>query len=429
MLINGGHRVVGKIRVSGAKNAALPLMVSSLLCSGTLKLYNIPNVVDITTLLQLLRHLGVRVRLDGDLSNRNNSKVIELTGANLSGYNAPYSIVSRMRATFIVLGPLLARFGRAEVSLPGGCAIGARPVDIHTAAFEQMGADLKIEDGYVKAVVKGGKLKGADITCRKSSVTATEDIMMGACLAEGTTRIFNAAMEPEVVDLANCLNAMGAKISGIGTEVVEIIGVDELHSAEYFTMSDRIEAATYMVAAVMTDGELVIEGLDFFNTLECFINVLYDVGAEIEKIDERTVRVKRKRKLSPTNVITAPYPGFPTDLQAQIVALLSMVDGVSTVDETIFENRFMHVPELSRMGANITLSGNRATINGKDGCYKGAQVMATDLRASVSLVLAGLCARGETSLTRMYHLERGFEFLADKLNACGADIKVMYDGS
>ena len=428
IVLSGKTKLNGEIKISGAKNAALPIIVSSLLCNGTLKLSNIPHLLDITTLIYLLTHLGVKVRVDGDLSNKGNGKVMELNAESLTGYNAPYSIVSQMRASFIVLGPLLARFGKAEVSLPGGCAIGSRPVDIHLTAFEQMGVDITIEEGYVKASVKDGKLKGANIEFRQPSVGATQNIMMAACLAEGITRISNAAMEPEIIDLANCLNAMGAKVKGAGTLDIEIEGVKELHSAEYSVMGDRIEAASYMIGAIMTDGDLTLSGLDFYNTLECVIEKLKYIGADIEKISDNKIRIKRGNgKLKPIDIITEPYPGYPTDIQAQIMTLLSMIDGDSTIDETIFENRFMHVPELNRMGANISIMGNKAVIEGKENCFKNAQVMATDLRASVSLVLAGLCAENKTEIGRIYHLERGYEFLANKLNGCGANIEVMYD--
>lgn len=427
-IVRGKTKLVGNIKVSGAKNAALPIIISSLLCKDTLKLKNIPNLMDITTLIHLLNHLGVKTVLDGDQSNKDEGKVIEFNTKNLNNYIAPYEIVSQMRASFIVLGPLLARFGKAEVSLPGGCAIGSRPVDIHLSAFEQMGVDIKIENGYVKAHTKDGKLHGADISLRKASVGATQNIMMAACLADGITRINNAAREPEIVDLAKCLNTMGAKVKGAGELTIEIEGVKELHSAEFKIMGDRIEAASYMIGAIMTDGDLVITGLDFDNTVEDLIIKLKSIGADIIKIDDKTIRIKRgKEKLKPIDITTDVYPGFPTDMQAQIMTLLAMIDGESIIDETVFENRFMHVPELNRMNANIEIVGNKAVIHGRENTYKNAQVMASDLRASVSLILAGLCANGETEVSRIYHLERGYEFLADKLNNCGANIKTVYD--
>ena len=429
ILVNGKTKLVGNIKVSGAKNSALKLICASILLKdGTLKLSNIPNLLDITTLIRLQNCLGGKMVLDGDLTNKGNGKTIILDNTELNSYFAPYEIVSQMRASFVVLGPLLARFGKAEVSLPGGCAIGSRPVDIHLEAFKQMGVDINIENGYVKAQCQNGKLQGADIEFRFPSVGATENILMGSVLAEGITRIKNAAREPEIVDLANCLNAMGAKITGMGTSIIEIEGVEELHSAEYQVMGDRMEAASYMIGALMTDGDLTITGLDFYNTTESLIEKLTEIGAEITKIDDKTIRIKRgKEKLKPVNITTGVYPGFATDMQAQIMTLLAMVDGDSIVDETVFENRFLHVPELNRMNANIVITGNKAVVHGKEDVFKPAQVVASDLRASVSLVLAGMCASGETQVRRAYHLERGYEFLADKLNNCGADIKIVYE--
>lgn len=429
ILVNGKTKLVGNIKVSGAKNSALKLICASILLKdGTLKLSNIPNLLDITTLIRLQNCLGGKMVLDGDLTNKGDGKTIILDNTELNSYFAPYEIVSQMRASFVVLGPLLARFGKAEVSLPGGCAIGSRPVDIHLEAFKQMGVDINIENGYVKAQCQNGKLQGADIEFRFPSVGATENILMGSVLAEGITRIKNAAREPEIVDLANCLNAMGAKITGMGTSIIEIEGVEELHSAEYQVMGDRMEAASYMIGALMTDGDLTITGLDFYNTTESLIEKLTEIGAEITKIDDKTIRIKRgKEKLKPVNITTGVYPGFATDMQAQIMTLLAMVDGDSIVDETVFENRFLHVPELNRMNANIVITGNKAVVHGKENIFKSAQVMASDLRASVSLVLAGMCASGETQVRRAYHLERGYEFLADKLNNCGANIKIVYE--
>ena len=429
ILVNGKTKLVGNIKVSGAKNSALKLICASILLKdGTLKLSNIPNLLDITTLIRLQNCLGGKMILDGDLTNKGNGKTIILDNTELNSYFAPYEIVSQMRASFVVLGPLLARFGKAEVSLPGGCAIGSRPVDIHLNAFKQMGVDINIENGYVKAQCQNGKLQGADIEFRFPSVGATENILMGSVLADGITRIKNAAREPEIVDLANCLNAMGAKITGMGTSIIEIEGVKELHSAEYQVMGDRMEATSYMIGALMTDGDLTITGLDFYNTTESLIKKLTEIGAEITKIDDETIRIKRgKEKLKPSNITTGVYPGIATDMQAQLMTLLAMIDGDSIVDETVFENRFLHVPELNRMNANIVITGNKAVVHGKEDVFKPAQVMASDLRASVSLVLAGLCASGETQVRRAYHLERGYEFLADKLNNCGADIKIVYE--
>ncbi len=428
IIVNGGNRLIGEINISGAKNAALPIMISTLLCKEKVVLKNIPNLADITTLIYLLNYLGVKTTLNGVESNTGLGKVIEFDASNLKTHIAPESIVSTMRASFIVMGPLLARFGEAKVALPGGCAIGSRPVDIHLQAFEKMGVEIKIEEGYVISKAKYGKLHGADINFRFPSVGATQNVMMGAVLAVGDTKIVNAAREPEIVDLANCLNAMGAKIKGAGTSTIEIEGVEELHSAEHIIIGDRIEAASYMIAGLMTDGDLTLNGLDFENTLGDLIDKLKQIGAEIEIIDKETLEIRRgEEKLKPINITTAVYPGFPTDIQAQIMVLLAGIDGESIVDETIFENRFMHVPELNKMNTNIEVQeGNKALVHGQENCFKPAIVVASDLRASMSLILAALCADGESQIEKIHHLERGYEFLADKLNNCGADIKVVY---
>ena len=429
IIINGRTKLNGKISISGAKNSALKLICASVLLKNeTLKITNIPNISDVTTLLSLINYLGGKIILDGNLSNiKDNGKVIIIDNRNLNNYYVPYSIASKMRATFVILGPILARFGKAKVSLPGGCAIGTRPVDIHLDALKQMGAEIKVENGYVVAECKNGKLKGADIDFRFPSVGATENIIMAAGLAEGITRISNVAKEPEIVDLANFLNSMGAKISGAGTPNIEIIGVKDLHSTEYKVMGDRMETATYMIASLLTDGELEISGYKFYEDFGDFLPKIIEIGADIEKINETTIKIRRGKKLNNTNIITGPYPEFPTDLQAPIMTLLASIDGESIIDETIFENRFMHVPELNRMGAEISVMGNRAIINGKNNCYKSANVMSTDLRASVALLCAGLVAEGQTKISRIYHLERGYESLVNKLNNCGADIKVLYD--
>jgi UDP-N-acetylglucosamine 1-carboxyvinyltransferase len=427
LVIEGKTKLSGNIHISGAKNAALPILVSSLLADGELKLFNLPNVVDISSMSNLLVHLGVKMNMDCNLTNKDsNGKVVNYCARGLKNCKAPYDIVKTMRASFIVMGPLLARLGKAIVSLPGGDSIGVRPVDIHLKAFEQMGAKIKVEQGYVYAKAKGGKLNGANIMFRLPSVGATQNIMMAATLARGTTIINNAAKEPEIVDLANCLNAMGAKVFDAGTNIITIEGVKRLHSAEYRVMGDRIEAATYMIAAAITDGDIIIDSINVFETLKTVVEKLQEIGINIERLQDDKVRISRKeKKLKPAHITTQFYPGFPTDVQGQIMTLLALVDGKSSIDETIFENRFMHVPELNRMGANIYLEGSKANIDGHENCFKNAPVMATDIRASVSLVLAGMCAKGQTIIDRIYHLERGYEFLADKLNKCGANLKVI----
>ena len=427
LIVEGKSKLTGEIHISGAKNAALPILVSSLLVDGELKLSNIPNVTDICSMSNLLLYLDVKMTLDANLSNEdNNGKVVTYSAKGLKKFTAPYEIVKKMRASFIVMGPLLARLGKVKVSLPGGCAIGARPVDIHLKAFEQMGATIKIEKGYIHADAEGGKLKGADIAFRFPSVGATQNVMMAATLAKGTTILRNVAKEPEIVDLAKCLNAMGAKVSGAGTNIITIEGVEKLHSATHRIMGDRIECATYMIGVAITDGDLIIDGLNVFETLGAVIEKLEEIGVKIEKLEDNKIRVRRgEEKLKPAHITTQVFPGFPTDIQAQIMTLLATIDGKSSIDETIFENRFMHVPELNRMGADIYIEGNKATIKGKSGCFTSAEVMATDLRASVSLVLAGMCAEGTTTIDRIYHLERGYEFLADKFNKCGADLTVI----
>jgi UDP-N-acetylglucosamine 1-carboxyvinyltransferase len=443
MIVNGKCKLTGTIRLSGAKNSALKLMCASvLLKKGELKLSNIPNLSDTRTMLYLLNYLGTKITLDGDLSSRENGKVVILNNEKLNNFFAPYSIVSKMRATFVILGPLLSRFGEAKVSLPGGCAIGVRGVDIHLNALKEMGADIKIEDGYVIAKALDGKLHGANIKLRIPSVGATENTLMAAILAEGKTIINNAAKEPEIIDLANCLIAMGAKINGVGTGIIEIEGVKELHFAEYTTIGDRIEAGSYMLGALITDGELTITGLDFYNTLGSLIEKLEEIGIDIKKINDNTIKIKRKGKLKPVDIVTDVYPGYPTDLQAQILTLLATIDGESKVDELVFGNRFMHVPELCRMGADISIVANdnslegklitegreRALIKGKENCYKATQVMASDLRASISLVFAALTSNGKSEIRRIYHLERGYESVMEKLTNCGANIEMIYDG-
>ena len=430
LVINGGIKLNGEIAISGAKNAALPILVSSLLLDGELTVSNVPNVSDLSLLINLLSHLGAKVTMDCDLSNKKDSgKILIINSSELNNETAPYDIVSKMRASFLVIGPLLARLGQAKVSLPGGCAIGSRPVDIHLEALKEMGAEIIVDKGYVNATAKNGRLKGANIYFRFPSVGATQNLMMAACLAEGTTVLNNCAKEPETVDLGNCLIQMGAKIKGVGTSRIEIEGVKKLNSIKYNIMGDRIEAFTYMCAALMTNGELILKNLDFDATLSNPMEKLGAIGADITRIDNKSIKIRRGlERLSPINIVTEVFPGFPTDMQATVMALLAMIDGESSIDETIFENRFMHVPELNRMGANIVIQGNKAIIKGKKDCYSASETMATDLRAGAALVLAGLSApSGETIIHKIYHVERGYENFADKLRACGAELELMKD--
>lgn len=422
IIIRGGKKLRGKIEISGAKNAALPLMTACLLTEDDLKLYNLPHLVDISTMIHLLVQHGVDFELDG-CAKQGGSKgeVVRLNASNITSLEAPYEIVRKMRASILVLGPLLSRFGKARVSLPGGCAIGTRPVDLHLGALEAMGAKIELEEGYINASVKG-RLKGADITFEKVSVGATENILMAATLADGKTTLRNAAKEPEITDLANCLVKMGAIIEGIGTDTLIIEGQEKLHGAEYSVISDRIEAGSYMIAAAITDGEVEILDVNI-ESLTSTIDKLKEAGISIEQTSPTSLLVKRAGKtIKSVDAVTLPYPEFATDMQAQLMALMTIADGESKIDETIFENRFMHVPELMRMGANIAINGHSATITGVKK-LKGAEVMATDLRASISLVIAALVAEGETTIGRVYHIDRGYERLEEKLQMVGADIE------
>jgi UDP-N-acetylglucosamine 1-carboxyvinyltransferase len=419
--IRGGRPLHGVIAIGGAKNAALPLMVASLLTDETLTLGNLPHVADITTLANLLRQHGVDLALDGEAANGGTTgRALSLTAGEITSNTAPYDLVRKMRASVLVLGPLLARVGEAKVSLPGGCAIGNRPVDLHLSALEQMGAEIELADGYIVARAPHG-LKGAEIQFATISVGATQNILMAACLADGLTVLTNAAREPEVCDLAHCLAAMGAKIEGIGGDRLEIAGVPRLHGAAYTVLADRIEAGTYAMAAAITGGDVVLDGADL-ETLTAVAQKLDEAGVLLEPTDGG-VRVRRANgAMRGANVMTQPYPGFATDLQAQFMTMMAVADGAAMITESIFENRFMHVPELTRMGADITVHGASALVRGVPKLI-GAPVMATDLRASVSLVLAGLVAEGETVVSRIYHLDRGYERLEEKLAACGADIE------
>ena len=419
--IRGGIPLEGTVRIGGAKNAALPLMAASLLSTETLRLSNLPHLIDISTLARLLARLGVEIRMDGaDSAEGHAGRVLELCAARIVSTEAPYDLVRKMRASILVLGPLVARAGAATVSLPGGCAIGTRPVDLHLMGLEALGAEVELHEGYVHARAPGG-LKGAEITFPSVSVGASENVLMAACLAKGESVLRNLAREPEVDDLARCLVAMGAHITGIGTGCVRVRGVAALGGAHYSIVPDRIETGTYAAAAAITGGEIDIVG----SRLDLIEAVAETLGAAGVAITENGAGIHVARGANAVNAVevsTAPYPGFPTDMQAQLLALLATADGTSTVTEAVFENRFMHVPELSRMGARITLDGPSAVIRGVPR-LKGAEVMATDLRASVSLVLAGLAAEGETTVNRVYHLDRGYEHLVEKLAACGAAIE------
>lgn len=424
LIISGGSTLNGDVYIAGAKNASLPLMVASILTSEKLTLSNLPHVSDIATMSNLLASLGVEINFDGSSPLQGEKiRVIELKANNINNPSADYNLVRKMRASILILGPLLARFGYAKVSLPGGCAIGTRPVDLHLKALEKMGATFQINEGYIEGRVQG-KLKGAEIHFEKVSVGATENILMSACLAEGETTIFNSAREPEIVDLANCLIAMGAKITGAGSSQITVQGVSSLHQATHKIMPDRIEAGTYAIAAGITGGKINLHNLDIpiFNS---FKQELEQAGLQFTQLSNNIVEVKGPSNINAVNVSTNPYPGFPTDMQAQFMALMTISNGVSCIEENIFENRFMHVLELNRMGANIEYHNKLAIVKGVP-YLQGAEVMATDLRASVSLVLAGLVAKGQTIINRLYHLERGYEDLAEKLINCQADIKIIY---
>lgn len=417
LVIQGGARLHGEVTISGAKNAALPILCAALLAETPLKLSSVPKLKDVGTTINLLQHMGVVV-------TRNADKV-DLDASNIKILEAPYEMVKTMRASILVLGPLLARFGKARVSLPGGCAIGSRPVDLHIKGLQAMGANIHIEHGYIEASAEhlpNKRLQGARYYMDLVTVTGTENLMMAAALAQGTTVLENAAKEPEVVDMADCLIKMGAKIKGAGTDVITIEGVEKLNGAEHQVVCDRIEAGTYMVAAAMTGGEVKLLNVSA-HLLDAVIEKLREAGATVLS-DANTITVKSDGKLKAVNIRTAPHPAFPTDMQAQFMALNTVASGVSKVTETIFENRFMHVQEMQRLGADIDIDGNTALVKGVSE-LEGATVMATDLRASASLVLAGLVAKGQTVIERIYHLDRGYEDLEEKLNALGANVKRM----
>jgi len=412
LMINGGGQLSGNVRISGAKNAVLPILAATLLADGPATIENVPHLHDVTTTVELLGCMGVMVSIDEKLS-------VEVDCSTIENYTAPYHMVKTMRSSILVLGPLLARFGEAEVSLPGGCAIGSRPVDLHIKGLQDMGAEIDVSNGYIHA--KASRLKGARLIMDIVTVTGTENLMMAAALADGETVIENAAREPEVVDLANFINAMGGKISGAGTDTIIIQGVEKLNGTRYRVLPDRIETGTYLVAAAITGGKIMVKDTAP-NLLDAVIDKLKEAGAKIEVGEDWISLDMEGRRPKSVNLRTAPYPAFPTDMQAQFAALNTVADGTATIIETVFENRFMHVQELKRMGADIEVEGNTAIIRGVDK-LTGAPVMATDLRASASLIIAGLVAEGETEVQRIYHIDRGYENIEEKLALLGAKIR------
>lgn len=412
LIITGGGSLNGEIRISGSKNSALPVLAATLLCDETMKVCNLPHLQDITTMIELLGQMGVELVIDDKLN-------VEVEANTIKQLDAPYALVKTMRASILVLGPMLAHFGEAHVSLPGGCAIGSRPVDLHIHGLQAMGADITVEGGYIHAYCKG-RLKGARIVLDCVTVTGTENLMMAATLAEGQTILENAAREPEVVDLADCLTAMGADIKGAGTDTIIINGVERLHSCEYTVIPDRIETGTYLVAGAISRGKVKVKQTRP-DILDAVLAKLEEAGATIITGDDWIELDMKGNRPKAVNLRTAPYPAFPTDMQAQFTALNAVAEGTSTIIETVFENRFMHVSELNRMGADIHLEGNTAIIKGVER-LTGAPVMATDLRASAGLVLAGLVAKGDTLVDRIYHIDRGYECIEEKLQMLGATI-------
>jgi UDP-N-acetylglucosamine 1-carboxyvinyltransferase len=412
LIIKGGNRLEGEIRISGAKNAVLPIMAATLLADTPVTIRNIPHLHDVTTTMELLGRMGVHLTVDEKMD-------IVVDSRSINSLYAPYELVRTMRSSILVLGPMLSRFGRADVSLPGGCAIGSRPVNLHIKGLKAMGADIEVENGYIKA--RAERLQGARLVMDVVTVTGTENLMMAATLADGTTLIENAAREPEVTDLANCLNAMGAKVSGAGTDMIEIEGVERLAGTEYKVLPDRIETGSYLVAAAITGGRVKVKDTSP-DTMDAVLQTLREAGADITVGDDWIELDMHGQRPQAVNVHTAPYPAFPTDMQAQFTALNAVAEGSGIITETVFENRFMHVQEMQRMGANIQLEGNTAICTGVER-LAGAPVMATDLRASASLVLAGLVADGETVIDRIYHIDRGYERIEEKLAMLGADIR------
>lgn len=411
LIITGGGPIHGDVRIAGAKNSALPILAGTLLASSRVTIKNVPHLHDITTTMGLLGRMGVELVL-------NEGMVIEVDPTTIQTYSAPYELVKTMRASILVLGPLVARYGEAEVSLPGGCAIGQRPVNLHLEGLQAMGAEINVENGYIRAKAK--RLKGTRLVLDLVTVTGTENLMMAAALADGETIIENAAREPEVVDLANFINAMGGKISGAGTDTLVIEGVEKLNGCEYSVMPDRIETGTYLVAAAMTGGSIMVKDTDP-TILDAVLLKLEEAGATIETGDDWISLDMKGKRPKAVNIHTAPYPAFPTDMQAQFAALNCVADGVSTIKETVFENRFMHIHEMQRLGADIQLEGNTAIIRGVER-LTGAPVMATDLRASASLVIAGLVAEGDTTIERIYHIDRGYDCIEEKFSSLGATI-------
>ena len=411
LLINGGRTLKGEISCSGAKNAALPMIAATILSDENIVLKNLPYLQDITTMFELLGSMGADILLNENMD-------FTISTSALKEKEARYELVKTMRASILVLGPLVAKYGEAKIALPGGCAIGTRPVNYHLDALEQLGATITLKNGYIEANAK--KLVGSKIKFDGITVTGTENIMMAACLAEGTTLLTNVAKEPEIIDLAEFLNQMGAKISGAGTDEITIEGVDKLHGTEHIIPADRIEAGTYLVAAAVTKGEIIINGINPKRLVKV-LDKLNETGAVIETTKNSISLSMILDKPKPVDITTAPFPEFPTDMQAQFSVINAIADGISNIYETVFENRFMHIQELNRMGSNIQVNGNQAIIEGVDSLY-GAEVMATDLRASASLILAGLCAQGETKVDRIYHIDRGYERIEEKLNYLGANI-------
>jgi len=412
LVIQGGQKLTGQVRISGAKNAALPILAATLLTDQPVKIYNVPHLKDVTTILELLGSMGMKFMVDEDMS-------IEIDPQEVFRFVAPYDLVKTMRASILVLGPMLAHYHQAKVSFPGGCAIGSRPVDLHIKAIKQLGAEVVIDGGYIHASCKG-RLQGAEITFDNVTVTGTENILMAAVLAEGITTIYNAAREPEIIDLANFLIALGAKISGAGNDTIIIEGVERLHGGEYTVIGDRIEAGTYLAAAICTQGDIRVNGVDP-NIMQAVLQKFSETGAQITTGSD-WIHCHMKGRPQAVDIITAPYPGFATDMQAQFISINVIAEGTGIIKETIFENRFMHVSELQRMGADITVEGNTAICRGVSSLY-GAPVMATDLRASASLVLAALVAEGVTDILRIYHIDRGYETIEEKFSNLGANIK------